>query len=357
MCSICVLSIISHFSATLTSLQVYADHLDWVCPNKDDDNTKCPYIHGIGTTCSSIKKQHALQMKDVAKEEVHGKKVVPGAQLTEQEQKRQARKERKKASRSSDQFTCTMAGIDDCKGAHNYQIARLASHALLEDHQHAGKITSGKETETLDQKRQREQAKKNKEPEQAKKATKTFVTSSDPVPEGATSTIVIRSISYNSKEDSLRAAFEQYGELRGVKLIMNDEGKPRVGFIDFINLPDAVTAYNAIENGAQIDGRKIRVSYKEPREGSGGGGGNGGGGGSRACFKCHQEGHISKNCPVAGGNAGNSGYGNDDVTEVSSAGAGWDAGGNDAAETTNEIQSWSDEANEAAAAAPTSSRW
>jgi cold-inducible RNA-binding protein len=90
--------------------------------------------------------------------------------------------------------------------------------------------------------------------------------------------IYVGNLSYNATEDDLREAFEQYGDVAAVNVIMDREtGRPR-GFA-FVEMPDAQQAKDAIENLnlAEIAGRKVTVNEARPREDRPRGGGGGGG--------------------------------------------------------------------------------
>ncbi len=96
--------------------------------------------------------------------------------------------------------------------------------------------------------------------------------------------IYVGNLSYNATESDVREAFEQYGEVSAVNIIMDREtGRPR-GFA-FVEMPDAQAAKEAIENLnlAEIAGRKVTVNEARPREDRprGGGGGRGGDRGGR----------------------------------------------------------------------------
>ena len=84
--------------------------------------------------------------------------------------------------------------------------------------------------------------------------------------------IYIGNLSFNATEKKLRQAFESYGEVTEVKLIMDrDTGKPR-GFA-FVEMSGRSEASAAIEglNGQELDGRELRVNEARPRDNGGGG--------------------------------------------------------------------------------------
>ncbi|HOD65189.1 MAG TPA: RNA-binding protein [candidate division Zixibacteria bacterium] len=103
--------------------------------------------------------------------------------------------------------------------------------------------------------------------------------------------IYIGNMSYSTTEDQLRQAFEAFGEVSEVNLVMDrDSGRPK-GFA-FVEMPnqDEGKAAIAAMNGKEFDGRTLNVDEARPRrEGAGGGGGGrggrggfgGGGGGNR----------------------------------------------------------------------------
>ncbi|MCH1495363.1 MAG: RNA-binding protein, partial [Rubripirellula sp.] len=65
--------------------------------------------------------------------------------------------------------------------------------------------------------------------------------------------IYVGNLSFNASDDDIRGAFEQYGEVTSVNIIMDRETGRSRGFA-FVEMADAETAKEAIEN---IDGTDI----------------------------------------------------------------------------------------------------
>jgi RNA recognition motif-containing protein len=94
--------------------------------------------------------------------------------------------------------------------------------------------------------------------------------------------LFVGGLSWNTNDEGLRQSFEQFGEVTDAKVISDREtGRSRgFGFVTFADA-DAAKAAMAQMDGADLDGRTIRVNEAEdkPRGGGGGGGGGRGGGG------------------------------------------------------------------------------
>ncbi|MCB0583014.1 MAG: RNA-binding protein [Phaeodactylibacter sp.] len=92
--------------------------------------------------------------------------------------------------------------------------------------------------------------------------------------------IFVAKLNFDTQEMDLQDAFEQYGEVDSVKIIMDKFTGKSKGF-GFVEMPDDEAAQAAIDglNGQEFDGRTIVVKKAEPRENRGGGGFNRGGGG------------------------------------------------------------------------------
>lgn len=86
-------------------------------------------------------------------------------------------------------------------------------------------------------------------------------------------------LAWATTDDSLRAAFEPFGEVTEAKVILDREtGRSRgFGFVTYTEPAMAQTAKDSMD-GANVDGRTIRVDIAQERRGGGGGGGRGGGG-------------------------------------------------------------------------------
>jgi cold-inducible RNA-binding protein len=94
--------------------------------------------------------------------------------------------------------------------------------------------------------------------------------------------LFVGGLSWDTADDGLRQAFEQFGEIVEAKVITDREsGRSRgFGFVTFTTDESAASAISAM-NGAQLDGRAIKVNEAEDKGPRGGGGGGGGRGGSR----------------------------------------------------------------------------
>ena len=95
--------------------------------------------------------------------------------------------------------------------------------------------------------------------------------------------LYVGNLSFNTTADGVRAAFTQFGTVSDVHLVTDRETGRSRGFA-FVTMGNANEAAQAIAtmNGANLDGRALRVNEAEERpqrSGGGGGGGFGGGGG------------------------------------------------------------------------------
>ena len=96
--------------------------------------------------------------------------------------------------------------------------------------------------------------------------------------------IFVAKLSFDTREDSLKQVFEEFGEVSSAKIIM-DKFTGRSKGYGFIEMPNDEEGQNAINdlNDSELDGRNIVVKKAEPRENNRrnnrrGGGGYGGGG-------------------------------------------------------------------------------
>jgi RNA recognition motif-containing protein len=94
--------------------------------------------------------------------------------------------------------------------------------------------------------------------------------------------LYVGNLSFSTSSDTLRDAFAQYGEVTDVHLVTDRmSGQPRgFGFVTMGTSEAAQAAISAM-NGADLDGRALRVNEAEERQGGGGRGGGGFGGGGR----------------------------------------------------------------------------
>jgi RNA recognition motif-containing protein len=91
--------------------------------------------------------------------------------------------------------------------------------------------------------------------------------------------IYVGNLAFSVTDADLRGAFEQYGTVANVNIIMDRETGRSRGFA-FVEMNDAAAAQAAIEglNLASLNDRKITVNEARPKPARSGGGGGGGGG-------------------------------------------------------------------------------
>lgn len=100
--------------------------------------------------------------------------------------------------------------------------------------------------------------------------------------------LFIGSLAYATTDDSLKAHFEQIGEVASARVITDrDSGRSKgFGFVEFVDEANNQKAIDQLD-GKELDGRTISVGLARPKEdrpksnyGGGNGGGNSNGGGS-----------------------------------------------------------------------------
>jgi RNA recognition motif-containing protein len=96
--------------------------------------------------------------------------------------------------------------------------------------------------------------------------------------------LYVGNLAYSVRDESLQAAFGQFGTVTSAKVMMDREtGRSKgFGFVEMGSDAEAQAAINGM-NGQALDGRPLVVNEARPREerpgGFGGGGGRSGGGG------------------------------------------------------------------------------
>ena len=96
--------------------------------------------------------------------------------------------------------------------------------------------------------------------------------------------LYVGNLAYSVRDESLQAAFGQFGTVTSAKVMMDRETGRSKGF-GFVEMGSDQEAQAAIAgmHGQMVDGRALTVNEAKPKEnrsgGGGGGGGYGGGGG------------------------------------------------------------------------------
>ena len=141
--------------------------------------------------------------------------------------------------------------------------------------------------------------------------------------------LYVGNLAYSVRDESLHAAFSQFGTVTSAKVMMDREtGRSKgFGFVEMSSASEAQAAMNAM-NGQPLEGRAVVVNEARPREerpgggygggggsrggyggGGGGGYGGGGGGGSRGGYGGGGGGYGGGGGGYGGGGGGRSPYG------------------------------------------------
>lgn len=85
--------------------------------------------------------------------------------------------------------------------------------------------------------------------------------------------LFVGSLSWDTKDEGLRAAFEKFGAITEAKVI-SDQATGRSRGFGFVTFTDDASAEKAKAemDGQMLDGRAIKVDYPRERERGGGGG-------------------------------------------------------------------------------------
>ena len=85
--------------------------------------------------------------------------------------------------------------------------------------------------------------------------------------------IYVGNLSFDTKDENLRAAFAEYGQVESARVIEDrDSGQSRgFGFVEMNDEGEAKAAIDAL-NGTDLAGRTLTVNVAKPRNPGGGGG-------------------------------------------------------------------------------------
>ncbi|MBR7180181.1 MAG: RNA-binding protein [Kiritimatiellae bacterium] len=78
--------------------------------------------------------------------------------------------------------------------------------------------------------------------------------------------IYVGNLAYATKDEGLKAAFEQFGEVTACRVVTDRMTGRSKGF-GFVTMPDPTQAQAAIDalNGRELDGRTVRVNESQPK--------------------------------------------------------------------------------------------
>lgn len=79
--------------------------------------------------------------------------------------------------------------------------------------------------------------------------------------------IFVAKLSYNTTEDTVREVFQEFGEVKSVKIVIDREQNRSkgFGFVEMSNDSEAKQAISALDE-TELDGRTIVVKEARPRE-------------------------------------------------------------------------------------------
>lgn len=91
-------------------------------------------------------------------------------------------------------------------------------------------------------------------------------------------TLFVGNLPFSANEDAVHELFGDKGTVLGIRLPTDPEsGRPKgFGYVQYSSVDEARQAYNDL-NGADLNGRSVRLDFSTPRQNNGGGGGGRGG--------------------------------------------------------------------------------
>jgi len=103
--------------------------------------------------------------------------------------------------------------------------------------------------------------------------------------------LFIGSLAYSTTDDSLKAHFEQIGEVASARVITDrDSGRSKgFGFVEYVDEANSQKAVDQLD-GKELDGRAISVGLARPKEDRPRRDFNGGGAGGRSSSNNRSEG-------------------------------------------------------------------